>query len=484
MTKTNQKCSNGGGSGSTWNWVDPEVLNTKSDINIANLTPTKLLQPNHSSVSFGHCTDLDRVCYGSGEEEQERFFFVYKALFTDLMLPLPFSDFHMSILKKIDAAPTQLHPHGWVFVRCFELLCQFHKLTPTVPTFFYFFQLVEKKKGAWLHIHARPGLHKLLSLDLRCFRFKNNFFKVKGSGGGSSVPFFMDQNKNPKFPLCWSEFVKFPDSPVFWSLSDSEKALVTKFQKLKAPFSCSSLINAEESESEEEEEEAEEVKKKPKRKEEVLTRERAAEKMKKKQKVSVENSAAPLTPPPLFHEQNIVADIDMQHLQDFEGEGRVLSLWDRRFDFDHHIRHHLFSSPDQDKLRHTGHTEVGHFVKANALRIAAATEFLVEELEKKERQLCRVVTKLEKAEREVAKCLGELERVKKESEYTELCLMREWKKSVRVSFQNAVDQVQLGFPKLNMDSIMLDPFKVVEGDKLVDMKSRRQDGVFAVSSVL
>ncbi|RYR34202.1 hypothetical protein Ahy_A10g048943 isoform A [Arachis hypogaea] len=409
MTKTNQKCSNGGGSGSTWNWVDPEVLNTKSDINIANLTPTKLLQPNHSSVSFGHCTDLDRVCYGSGEEEQERFFFVYKALFTDLMLPLPFSDFHMSILKKIDAAPTQLHPHGWVFVRCFELLCQFHKLTPTVPTFFYFFQLVEKKKGAWLHIHARPGLHKLLSLDLRCFRFKNNFFKVKGSGGGSSVPFFMDQNKNPKFPLCWSEFVKFPDSPVFWSLSDSEKALVTKFQKLKAPFSCSSLIN---------------------------------------------------------------------------GEGRVLSLWDRRFDFDHHIRHHLFSSPDQDKLRHTGHTEVGHFVKANALRIAAATEFLVEELEKKERQLCRVVTKLEKAEREVAKCLGELERVKKESEYTELCLMREWKKSVRVSFQNAVDQVQLGFPKLNMDSIMLDPFKVVEGDKLVDMKSRRQDGVFAVSSVL
>ncbi|XLT40084.1 hypothetical protein S245_070717, partial [Arachis hypogaea] len=240
----------------------------------------------------------------------------------------------------------------------------------------------------------------------------------------------------------------------------------------------------EESESEEEEEEAEEVKKKPKRKEEVLTRERAAEKMKKKQKVSVENSAAPLTPPPLFHEQNIVADIDMQHLQDFEGEGRVLSLWDSRFDFDHHIRHHLLSSPDQDKLHHTGHAEVGRFVKANALRIAAATEFLVEELEKKERQLCRVVTKLEKAEREVAKCLGELERVKKESEYTELCLMREWKKSVRVSFQNAVDQVQLGFPKLNMDSIMLDPFKVVEGDKLVDMKSRRQDGVFAVSSVL
>ncbi|MED6150124.1 hypothetical protein PIB30_069339 [Stylosanthes scabra] len=395
----------------------------------------------------------------------------------------------MRLLNKINAAPTQLHPHAWTFVRCFELLCQFHKLSPTVPTFFYFFHLVEKKKGSWLHIHARPSSHKLLFLDLRCYVFKENFFKIKGDsagGGGSSFPFFMDQNKNPKFPLCWSKFVEFPDSPVLWSLSDSEKALVTKLEKLKDPFSCISLINDEESESEEEEEEEEEedvkVKMRQKRKGEVFTRGRATEKMKKKQKVSVENNASPSSPPtpPLFREQNIAADMDMENVRDFEGEGRVLSLWDGGFDFDHHVQHHLFSSPDQDKLRRLGHATVGRFAKANALRIAASTEFLVEELEKKEKELCSAVTKLEKAKREVAKCLGELERVKKESEYTELSLMREWKKSVRVSFQNAVDQVRLGFPKLNMDSIMLDPFKVVEGGKLVDMKSRRRHGAFAV----
>ncbi|MED6150123.1 hypothetical protein PIB30_069338 [Stylosanthes scabra] len=57
MAKISRKYANDGGSGSTWNWVNPEVLNTKSIINTADLIPpnssnqTLIMQMYHSHTA-------------------------------------------------------------------------------------------------------------------------------------------------------------------------------------------------------------------------------------------------------------------------------------------------------------------------------------------------------------------------------------------------------------------------------------------------
>lgn len=237
---------------------------------------------------------------------------------------------------------------------------------------------------------------------------------------------------------------------------------------------CSSGSDSEEEEAdpsdveESEEEEAEvsaSVEMKTKRKR-VFTL-GAAEQM-KKQKVSMEDSAPPSP------KQSNIGDVEMEHLRGFEGEGRVASLWDRRFNFDCHVRNHLFFCTDQDKLRRAGHADVAGFVKSSALRIAVGAEFLLEELNMSRTEVSRLASELDKAKVGREKAERELTRARKESEYTEGCLVREWKRSVTESFQNAIDQVRLGFPHLNLDSIALDPFKVVEGEKLVDPPSARR----------
>ena len=242
MTSTSERYAN---DPTSWDWLDPQVLNAMSTIRRLNNTdvdPANLLQPNVDlkTVSFAPCTKFDRVCFSRTDGAGEEFFYVYKALFTELRLRLPFSDFQVAILNKINAAPSQLHPNGWIFVRSFELLCQSCALIPTVPTFFYFFQLVVKGKG-WVHIHARHGPRKILDLDLRCYNFKTQFFRVEGGEG--SVPLFMDENRKPKFPLHWSKYLQSPDSPSFRRLSECERTLVIKLEQLQARSSCAALIS-------------------------------------------------------------------------------------------------------------------------------------------------------------------------------------------------------------------------------------------------
>ncbi|OIV96922.1 hypothetical protein TanjilG_00504 [Lupinus angustifolius] len=112
--------------------------------------------------------------------------------------------------------------------------------------------------------------------------------------------------------------------------------------------------------------------------------------------------------------------------------------------------------------------------KEELLKTQEEVEKLVYEKDKLERDgksdLSQLVAEFEKektrrleVEVQLTRCNGELAKALKESKYIEGCLVEKWKKSIHESFQNAIDQVCLGFPGLDMNSITLDPFKAVKG---------------------
>ncbi|XP_015944760.1 uncharacterized protein LOC107469888 [Arachis duranensis] len=507
---------------------------TITKLNHTILTPSNLLHSNvdPKTVTFQACNQQERLYHSMVDGVGHNFFYVYEALFTKLRLRLPFTPFQVAILKKINAAPTQLHPHAWIFVRSFELLCQSHGMDPIVSVFFYFFE-VKIRNREWVHVVKRGRRPRILELgqwhigDI----FRSRFFRVEGSKIEGSVPFFLDENTGKEiFPLHWQQHLKSPSSPKY--LRPSEAKLVKQLSLLKSPKMCGAMIRStvatprspeprldnysvqaghdecidEEEENkecleddEEEEEEVEEEKeeeeedqvsssRKMKLKREALFEPGADRDVeKKKQKVSVESSGA--SPRRERSIEQVLMESEEENkregLRSFQGKGAVASLWDDRFNFDGHLRQHLFFYSDQDQLRRAGDSSVAQFVKANAFRIATAADFMESEIEKSRNEVHRLLLELAeeknarlraeeqlqeaKAAREKAE--RELVRSKKDADCTEAFLLQKWNKSMKVSFQNAVDQVRYFFPDLNLDSVELDHRKVVKEGQLVEPHS-------------
>lgn len=121
-------------------------------------------------------SEFDRVCMRAGEEEFP-FVFLYKTMFKELELTLPFSVFHCSVLSALHIAPTQLHPNSWAFVRASEVQCTKLNISPTTTKFFHFYTLRLGKKARWVSLNGRHH-NRLFSLFTSSYKhFKKNFFQ-------------------------------------------------------------------------------------------------------------------------------------------------------------------------------------------------------------------------------------------------------------------------------------------------------------------
>ncbi|KAL4300800.1 hypothetical protein AHAS_Ahas17G0237100 [Arachis hypogaea] len=139
--------------------------------------------------------------------QTERPFFYYDCCFTKLGITLPFTDFETEILWTCNLASTQLHPNSWPFMNIFQLLCQELGVRPFLSLFLYLFVLTKpgstKEKASWISFRVNKGRKVFAIFDDSFHDFNNFYFKVRAID--KVHPFFLDENDEPSFPLCWQE---------------------------------------------------------------------------------------------------------------------------------------------------------------------------------------------------------------------------------------------------------------------------------------
>ena len=111
-----------------YKWVDPKVLGILSRVSSELL---KSLKGEHLPTSKGDyekdyvlkVPHVDvRMCYinhGSGLN----WMWMYDVLISKFGILIPFTHFQFTILKRIQAASSQLYPISWVMIRGFEIVC-------------------------------------------------------------------------------------------------------------------------------------------------------------------------------------------------------------------------------------------------------------------------------------------------------------------------------------------------------------------------
>ena len=65
-----------------------------------------------NAVSIERVSGIDSVCHGR-EGFEDDFFYVYACMFMKLHVRLPFDEFTMGVLRRLNVAPTQLHLNSW-----------------------------------------------------------------------------------------------------------------------------------------------------------------------------------------------------------------------------------------------------------------------------------------------------------------------------------------------------------------------------------
>nr|KYP72868.1 hypothetical protein KK1_005472 [Cajanus cajan] len=76
-----------------------------------------------------------------GRSTDSPHFYVYQCFFRDLGVCLPFTQFECDFLNFINAAPCQLHPNSWGFLRAFQVLCTVLGIEVSLRVFLHFYQL-------------------------------------------------------------------------------------------------------------------------------------------------------------------------------------------------------------------------------------------------------------------------------------------------------------------------------------------------------
>ncbi|MED6218740.1 hypothetical protein PIB30_029318 [Stylosanthes scabra] len=422
---------------SIFDWVDRQVLTTQSSsitTNTYNLNPSNFLQPtvDPSTVSFLPCSLSERVCFSTlhlQDHQNRDFFYIYEILFTNFGLRLPFSDFQLQILNTINVAPTQLHPNAWAFLISFENLCQSFRFAPTVAVFFYFFQAVgvkEKEKMSWVSIRAREDRTKILTFEQWCAPFANKFFRVEGRRGSAGLPFFMGENKKPKFPLYWTRKTESPKPPEYSTFSPSEKDCVEKLQKLKEPFQCVAYFSRTSNNvpltisplqnfisNIRGSNQGVEVAGGLQKRKQFVTSTREP---RKNQRVLLENSPTPTpTPPPLPPPPPPPLP---PMVVDLEGDrtGPASSGQRNAFEFNGTIR-------NQEKLCSMGLTDLGGFLKEMSMQGAIGVKLLIEKTEVMQKEMSRLESELNeersarnKAEEKVVEMEKELASARRDCE--------------------------------------------------------------------
>ncbi|KAJ1395399.1 hypothetical protein SESBI_33357 [Sesbania bispinosa] len=111
----------------------------------------RLARVRHESPKMQNFSDF-RIssCSKFGSLGLGAFLPMYKNLFEDLGVRLPFSDFEGEVLQFLQVAPSPLHPNGWSFIKCFQMLCEVLDLPCTLDLFCHMFspfRVVDKDDG-------------------------------------------------------------------------------------------------------------------------------------------------------------------------------------------------------------------------------------------------------------------------------------------------------------------------------------------------
>jgi len=87
------------------------------------------------------CTLGEPVCGDERANDGVPFFYFYKVVFKRVGVRLPFSRFESELLTEMNAAPAQLYPNSWAFVKAFDILFGFLGCAPSVDIFLHFFEV-------------------------------------------------------------------------------------------------------------------------------------------------------------------------------------------------------------------------------------------------------------------------------------------------------------------------------------------------------
>jgi len=124
------------------------------------------------------CTLGEPVCGDERANNGVPFFYFYQVVFKSVGVHLPFSRFERELLTEINAAPAQLYPNTWAFVKAFDILFGFLGCAPSVDIFLHFFEVKRQRNNLWVTLNNVPGRVLLTPFQHSFAGWKGKFFKV------------------------------------------------------------------------------------------------------------------------------------------------------------------------------------------------------------------------------------------------------------------------------------------------------------------
>jgi len=230
-----------------YTWASSELLDECSCL----LSTRAIREHKGDSCSYNHrafakrhdddivvlpCTLGEPVCGDERANDGLPFFYFYQVVFKTIGVRLPFSRFEKELLTEINAAPAQLYPNSWAFVKAFDILFGFLGCAPSVDIFLHFFEVKRQRNNLWVTLSNVPG-RVLFTLFQNSFTgWKGRFFKICCF---DLVPFALDG-----FPLYWVRETRALKSKPFKKLALNDQ-VVCRILAEAGGFDSATLISLE-----------------------------------------------------------------------------------------------------------------------------------------------------------------------------------------------------------------------------------------------
>ena len=131
---------------------------------------------------------------------------MYEVVFKDMGFQLPFSDFQREMLCWTKLSTSQIHPNSYAFMRAYELVCDYLRISASKNVFFSFFTV---QRGAdWVSFRQTHKMFEIFAGKARSF--KERFFLVRPKSEAALDTLLEAakdgvQERRPLFHLCWSQ---------------------------------------------------------------------------------------------------------------------------------------------------------------------------------------------------------------------------------------------------------------------------------------
>ncbi|XP_029125024.1 uncharacterized protein LOC109788159 [Cajanus cajan] len=230
-----------------YKWVRGDVGKYESKVSNemeASLLQHKLkfcLPPYLEQLSIEPCSSEERIFFKVSTSPPH--VYMYQCLFRDLGVVIPFTPFEFEFLKKINVAPSQLHPNSWGFVLIFQILCSVMGIKLSLGVFMHFYQIkLGEPPFGWVSLSGSSNVG-LFQIFLQSYKkFKEEFFKVQSAHKDATSDTIFHLNGEPKFPLSWkSQPIRFYGSKGL-VLSAAEKKDIEKLEVLARPLESKAIL--------------------------------------------------------------------------------------------------------------------------------------------------------------------------------------------------------------------------------------------------